>query len=171
VECGERLTDVRLIPSLRVDPRLADPTGGFALLRTTVVDRLVAAQSLLPRGLRLVLIEGYRSAERAAGWYCSPAESAPHRTGAAADLTLCDANGAELPMGGAGPADPTGDAPPDAAARANRRILSDAVSAAGLINLPTAWWHWSFGDAYWAVVTGAPAARYGPVDGTAGAPR
>ncbi len=28
---------------------------------------------------------------------------------------------------------------------------------------PTEWWHWSYGDRYWALVTGAPAALYGPV--------
>jgi D-alanyl-D-alanine dipeptidase len=24
------------------------------------------------------------------------------------------------------------------------------------------WWHWSYGDRYWALTTGAPAAQYGP---------
>ena len=32
------------------------------------------------------------------------------------------------------------------------------------MNYPTEWWHWSYGDRYWALVTGAPAAHYGPVD-------
>ena len=51
-----------------------------------------------------------------------------------------------------------------AAARANRRLLGDALRGAGLVNYPTEWWHWSFGDRYWAATTGAPAAVYGPVD-------
>ena len=25
------------------------------------------------------------------------------------------------------------------------------------------WWHWSYGDRYWALMTGATAAVYGPV--------
>jgi hypothetical protein len=29
------------------------------------------------------------------------------------------------------------------------------------VGLPE-WWHWSYGDRYWAVVTGAPAALYAP---------
>jgi D-alanyl-D-alanine dipeptidase len=28
------------------------------------------------------------------------------------------------------------------------------------VNYPTEWWHWSYGDRYWALMTGAPAARY-----------
>jgi len=37
------------------------------------------------------------------------------------------------------------------------------LHAAGLVNYPTEWWHWSYGDRYWAMATGAPAAIYGPV--------
>ncbi len=40
-------------------------------------------------------------------------------------------------------------------ARANRDILTRALSAAGLVNYPTEWWHWSFGDCYWALATQA----------------
>jgi zinc D-Ala-D-Ala dipeptidase len=32
------------------------------------------------------------------------------------------------------------------------------------VNYPTEWWHWSYGDSYWALTTGAPAAIYGPID-------
>ncbi len=40
--------------------------------------------------------------------------------------------------------------------------VSDAVlGAAGLVNYPTEWWHWSYGDRYWAMATGAPGAIYG----------
>ena len=30
------------------------------------------------------------------------------------------------------------------------------------MNYPTEWWHWSFGDRYWALVTDSPTALYGP---------
>jgi D-ala-D-ala dipeptidase len=40
-------------------------------------------------------------------------------------------------------------------------VLGEALSAAGLVNHPTEWWHWSYGDRYWALETGAPAALYG----------
>ena len=33
-------------------------------------------------------------------------------------------------------------------ARANRLILADALAGVGLVNYPTEWWHWSFGDRY-----------------------
>jgi D-alanyl-D-alanine dipeptidase len=48
-------------------------------------------------------------------------------------------------------------------ARANRELLARALRGAGLVNYPTEWWHWSYGDRYWALVTGAPAALFGPV--------
>src|SRR5262249_55382121 len=48
-------------------------------------------------------------------------------------------------------------------ARANRELLARVLRGAGLVNYPTEWWHWSCGDRYWALVTGAPAALYGPV--------
>jgi D-alanyl-D-alanine dipeptidase len=46
-------------------------------------------------------------------------------------------------------------------ARAHREILGAALTSAGMVNYPTEWWHWSYGDRYWALETGAAAARYG----------
>ena len=43
-------------------------------------------------------------------------------------------------------------------ARANRGLLGGVLTASGLVNYPTEWWHWSYGDRYWALATGAPAA-------------
>ncbi|PZS06630.1 MAG: hypothetical protein DLM55_12605 [Acidimicrobiales bacterium] len=37
------------------------------------------------------------------------------------------------------------------------------MTTAKFINYPTEWWHWSFGDRYWALLTGASVAIYGPV--------
>ena len=42
-------------------------------------------------------------------------------------------------------------------------LLADCLGDAGFVNYPTEWWHWSFGDRYWAFVTGHGAARYGQV--------
>ena len=44
-------------------------------------------------------------------------------------------------------------------------LLADALGGAGFVNYPTEWWHWSFGDRYWAYLTGRHAARYGAVAG------
>jgi len=51
----------------------------------------------------------------------------------------------------------------DDEASTNRATLIAALTAVGLVNYPTEWWHWSYGDRYWAYTTGVPAARYGPV--------
>jgi zinc D-Ala-D-Ala dipeptidase len=47
------------------------------------------------------------------------------------------------------------------AARRHRDILACAMSAAGLVNYPAEWWHWSYGDRYWAFQSGNGAALYG----------
>jgi D-alanyl-D-alanine dipeptidase len=105
--------------------------------------------------------------------FVSPVDVAPHVAGAAVDLTLTSARGDELDMGtpvDATPEDSDGAcyfAAPgiSAQARANRELLAAALGDAGLVNYPTEWWHWSYGDRYWALMTGAPAARHGPVPG------
>lgn len=50
-----------------------------------------------------------------------------------------------------------------ARASTNRALLSYVLSSAGVTNYGT-WWHWSYGDWYWALRTQQPAALYGPVD-------
>ena len=103
--------------------------------------------------------------------FVAPMEVAPHVAGAAVDLTLVDARGRDLDLGtpiDATPEESRGlcylDAPGvPAPAAALRATLAGALRSAGLVNYPTEWWHWSYGDRYWALVTGAPAALYGPV--------
>ncbi|GLF98253.1 M15 family metallopeptidase [Streptomyces yaizuensis] len=113
------------------------------------------------------------SAERvreAASRFVSPPEIAPHSAGAAVDVTLADADGVELDMGtwvNANPEESEGLCYTDAEglgeqARAHRGILGSALGLAGFVNYGTEFWHWSFGDRYWALATGTPAALYGP---------
>ena len=45
-------------------------------------------------------------------------------------------------------------------AKENRALLIDVMEKAGFINYPTEWWHWSYGDKYWAFMTGASHALY-----------
>ncbi|GAA2289268.1 M15 family metallopeptidase [Streptomyces atrovirens] len=107
----------------------------------------------------------------AASRFVSPPDVAPHSAGAAVDLTLADADGRELDLGtpmNATPEESAGACCTDAPgiggqARAHREVLGRALTAAGLVNYPTEWWHWSFGDRYWALLTGAASARYGPI--------
>ncbi|GAA3174498.1 MULTISPECIES: nitrilase-related carbon-nitrogen hydrolase [Streptomyces] len=106
----------------------------------------------------------------AASRYVSPPEIAPHSAGGAADLILTGADGTPVDMGtrlNASPEESDGacyTAAPgiSAAARRARRTLGAALRTAGLVNYPTEWWHWSYGDRYWALETGADAALYGP---------
>ncbi|GAA3576585.1 M15 family metallopeptidase [Amycolatopsis ultiminotia] len=111
---------------------------------------------------------------RLASRFVAPVAVAPHVAGAAVDLTLVDDAGEELWMGT--PVDATPEqsdgaccfaAEVDPTARGNRTLLADALGGAGLVNYPTEWWHWSYGDRYWALLTGAGHARYGPVEAEA----
>jgi D-alanyl-D-alanine dipeptidase len=105
--------------------------------------------------------------------YVAPLAVAPHVAGAAVDVTLADASGHELDMGTPIDATPeqSGGRCYFAAdgisreARANRDLLARVLCGEGLVNYPTEWWHYSYGDRYWAVTTGAGAALYGPVTG------
>ena len=187
---GDPLIDLAGIPSLR----LATSTS---LLRREVARRLLDAQRALPDGLRLLIIEGYRSyavqldifttyraelrrhhpdwpasrLHRETTKFVSPVDVAPHSTGGAVDLTLCTAASEELDMGTA--VDATPEASANAcftaattisdAAKRNRKFLVDALTGAGFVNYPTEWWHWSYGDRYWALMTGATHTRYGPM--------
>ncbi|MCA2221529.1 M15 family metallopeptidase [Nonomuraea aurantiaca] len=110
--------------------------------------------------------EAYIAASR----YVSPVEVAPHTAGAAVDLTLSAPDGTEYDMGtqvNDNPEESDGACYMEATnisadARAHRKILADALEPVGLVNYPTEWWHWSFGDRYWALAEGRPYALYGP---------
>ncbi|WP_394426504.1 M15 family metallopeptidase [Streptomyces sp. SGAir0957] len=195
-DCGEDLVDVRA-HGLKVDARKRDETGAFAHVRQGVLTRLLHAQSLLPTGVELLFIEGYRppalqrryfeeysdelardhpdwqaaTLREAASRFVSPPEIAPHSAGAAVDVTLVDHRGRELDMGvrvNASPEESAGACYTDAVglsdrARTNRATLKAALSTAGLVNYATEYWHWSYGDRYWAFQSRQSSALYGPI--------
>ncbi|MFC6932520.1 hypothetical protein ACFQHO_20710 [Actinomadura yumaensis] len=68
-ECGDPLVDVRERGELLVDRRVADADGLFAFVRAGVYERLVRAAALLPDGIRLVFVEGYRAPERQQSYF------------------------------------------------------------------------------------------------------
>jgi zinc D-Ala-D-Ala dipeptidase len=192
-DIGQDLADVRDY-GLRVSRFRADDAGDFAHVRAGLATRLAQAEEALPRGVHLLLIEGYRppalqrryfdeylgtlreaspdgDEERLrmlTSRYVSPPEVAPHSAGAAIDLTLCAGDGTELDLGTAVNASPEESAGAcytqhpsvGGEARRNRATLAGVLRAAGLVNYPTEWWHWSYGDRYWAMATGAPRAIY-----------
>ena len=102
----------------------------------------------------------------------APLEVAPHTTGGAVDLTLIDSNGKVLDMGtefNASPLSTNQATYTDAKnisqeAKKNRQFLSQVLSEVGFVNYPTEWWHWSYGDKYWAFMTNSTAAIYGSVE-------
>lgn len=193
-ECGEGLVpaaDDFVLSSLKDGH---DPYR--SRIREGVLNRLLDAQAGLPAGLRICWVEGHRNpkpqeryfsnyrgrlaeldrnlsdedAYLLASRYVAPPKIAPHVSGAAIDLTLCDEEGSELDMGtpvNATPEDSNGTCYFDAAvsveARSNRTVMAKALEEVGLVNYPTEWWHWSYGDRYWAMAAGATAAVYGPL--------
>ncbi|TDD66813.1 dipeptidase [Jiangella aurantiaca] len=109
--------------------------------------------------------------DRLTSRFVAPVAVAPHVAGAAVDLTLVDGDGRELDLGT--PIDATPEQSDgacyfaarniSATARVHRALLADVLTSVGLVNYPTEWWHWSYGDRYWALTVGAPAALYGPI--------
>ena len=192
-ECEEPLVDLREYPVLATTehPRAKSPAETRLHCRSGVAERLLVADTALPDGARLLVLECYRplelqrrywetdlaglgkrypdwSGERLlqenAKFVAPPWNVPPHSTGGAVDLVLVDEDGRELDMGSAlneeGPLMRT-DAdgiPPEA--KANRRTLLEAMTSAGFVNYPHEWWHFSYGDRYWAYTAGESVARY-----------
>lgn len=156
--CDEVLVDVRVF-GLKVDDRKQDAAGAFVHGRQGVLTRLLHAQSLLPTGVQLLFIEGYRppalqrryfeeySAElararpdwqaaelrEAASRFVSPPETAPRSAGAAVDVTLSHRQGRELDMGtrvNASPEESGGASYTDAPGLSERAWTNQAILAA-----------------------------------------
>jgi len=91
--------------------------------------------------------------------FVAPLNVAGHPTGGAIDVTLT-VNGKEAFMGtrfNDEPSETNNKTYLDSsniskAEKEYRKILSETLSAAGFINYPPEWWHWSFGDKYWAYI-------------------
>lgn len=83
-----------------------------------------------------------------------------HSSGGAVDITIVDDKGCDLPMGSA--FDEFSERsntnyyilhPENNVAKANRSILCDVLGEVGFTNLPSEWWHFDYGDVFWADVT------------------
>lgn len=80
----------------------------------------------------------------------------PHSTGGAVDISIIGSDGKQLDMGTRIGQDTnlektrTDSDEISATAKKNRRLLIKIMTTAGFINYPTEWWHWSYGDQYWA---------------------
>jgi D-alanyl-D-alanine dipeptidase len=94
----------------------------------------------------------------------------PHSTGGAVDIYLVTEDGEAIDMGihpqdwmqdTEGQLSLTESLAISSEARLNRQIMGNALKAVGFINYPTEYWHWSYGDRYWAYFRNFPAALYG----------
>ena len=144
-------------------------------VRTGVIQRLIAADGMLPHEFNLIVLDGWRSLadqRRLLDYYGSDASKSgfvapispegarpPHATGGAVDLTL-SWRGVALGLGTdydsfsetarLGAFEEGG----DGLVRRLRRLLAGVMDAAGMVCYGPEWWHWSFGDDVWASATG-----------------
>jgi D-alanyl-D-alanine dipeptidase len=197
VDSGEPLVDfIALCPSLRfAETHPLFEYERARLLRVSVAEMLCKAQDLLPAGLFLQIVEGWRSPEaqrmmyratydeyrrRHPDWpeamlrrqtnrFSAPPEARtppPHTTGGAVDLHLVDAQGQMLDMTSPFDLHDRGSAAMTARglsenARKNRALLAQVLTAVGLTNYASEWWHWEYGTSAWALRTGRDTAIYG----------
>ena len=96
----------------------------------------------------------------------------PHNTGGAIDVEIIDADGSCLDMGMTAK---DWQQVPHALSltesplitskqRDNRQLLLEIMQAQGFVNYPTEWWHFSYGDRYWAYYKQQSHAIYGSVE-------
>ena len=163
------------------------------LARVGVARRVAAANVALPVGYSLMVEEAFRPIWLQARYWeahrdhlrrehpameeeallrevskfvAPPTGSPPHGTGGAVDLVLAF-DGRRVDVGW--PSDRPGWGAPLSAAvdephLARRQMFGDALRGAGFVNYDFEWWHWSYGDQYWALKMGRTQAEYGLVD-------
>ncbi len=92
-----------------------------------------------------------------------------HSTGGAVDLTVIDEKGNELPMGtdfddftslAYTDAFESGE---DETVKNNRRLLYNAMIKTGFTNYPSEWWHYDYGDFFWAAETKRKISLFGGI--------
>lgn len=177
----------------------------YTKMRKSVYEMLVAAQAMLPQGLKFCLYEGYRSLtlqeklfnERYdvvknmhSTWTHTEAfiettrlvspvinldgtqNIPPHSTGAAVDVYLINSAHEIIDMGIRvdewmkdvdGSLSLTDSKTISASAHQYRNIMNHVLTEVGFVNYPTEYWHWSYGDRYWAYHKKADYAFYGSI--------
>jgi len=112
-------------------------------------------------------LEGKALWERVTQFIADPELYPPHSSGGAVDLTLAYRDtGMGLEMGTSVDAIDdranTWNSDVQGQALKNRVLLFDVMTESGFVNLATEWWHYSYGDGYWAAFFGKPYAIYAP---------
>lgn len=203
-ETKEPLIDLRDQSVILFGPSPEIPNNqDYTKIRSSVYEKLVKAQKLLPNNLLFCLYEGYRSLnlqqklfdnryellqKNNPAWnheqlfqetikLISPVMNLdgslnipPHSTGAAIDIYLVDSHGFIVDMGIKvedwmqdidGSLSQTNSAKISILAQKNRSIMAYALIRVGFVNYPGEYWHWSYGDRYWAYHSGNQFALYG----------
>ncbi len=190
-ENGDPLVDIReFAPKVRVLRPQVIP-----YVRRPVAEMCARASDVLPEGVHLGLIEGWRPLSRqqriydfmwaaareafpgrdqaalrrtVCRWVAPTDQKAPpgHCTGAAVDVWLVD--DANEPIDVSSPYDrwqaaPTFTLDLSEEAYRNRHLLVQTMLAQGFSNCRDEWWHYSYGDAGWAVRVGMEECAYGLV--------
>lgn len=101
-------------------------------------------------------------------YVADPTLCPPHSTGGTVDITINDKNNKTLDMG-----IPINSIDEKSATfyhsiidkyKRNRRLLFSILTYVGFVNLPTEWWHFSYGDQYWAIFHKKPYAIYDKIE-------
>lgn len=101
-------------------------------------------------------------------YIADPGLCPPHSTGGTVDITICDLNDMELDMGipinSIDEKSTTFHPAINGKQMENRLLLLTILTSVGFVNLPTEWWHYSYGDQYWAIYNRKPHAIYNKVE-------
>lgn len=106
--------------------------------------------------------------EEVTQYVADPTLCPPHTTGGAIDIALAYTNKRMLDMGA--PLNATDEKANTfynqltSQQKYNRQVLFDTMTSVGFVNLPTEWWHYSYGDQYWAIYNHQPNAIYDKLD-------
>lgn len=190
-ECYEPLVDVVAHPKIFYNEATIERP---VLLRMSVADRLYKVADKLPDDICIKIYSAYRSRVRLEKIWKNEIEriekenpemqrgevlalvkfkaTAPdsnmggHDTGAAIDMALCDKNGNDLDYGTKYHENSMARSTVALTSeqKQNRKYLLKLMKSQGFVQQPSQWWHYSYGDRYWAAYRGK---RHGAIYGSA----
>jgi D-ala-D-ala dipeptidase len=140
--------------------------------RREIGDLLVQAQTNLGTSFRLRLVKCYDTSRlHPVDALTCQNEIMSHNSGAAIDITLVDQQGNSLDMGSfgwqskdaSGETDRLESGGVSIAVQRNRNLMARVLTEAGFVNNPSQWWHWSFGDQFWAYLKNNRNAIFGAI--------
>lgn len=180
-ECYEPLVDLVAHPKILYNEATIERP---VLLRKSVADKLYKIADKLPEDIYIKIYSAYRSRIRLEKIWKEEVEKIEkenpgmqrgeilslakfkvtppntnmggHDTGAAIDLALCDKSGNDLDYGTRyhENAQAKSTVVLNSEQKQNRKYLLKLMKSQRFIKQPSQWWHYSYGDRYWAVYRG-----------------